>query len=275
VKILAAIQLIFLIGPLIRFKDSKYFFYFFSVLLIESFALLSNRLLNMPAQFSIINSIGYIVIIFSLPELTTKYKVGFVLFLIFYLLIDISSLSSLIAMIFSVLFILIYFANNIIHEIRLDGKISLFFIPLFSTYLVLIVTTFASYTTSIPSDNIFYARIILIILINILLTLYGPDRKINFTFGYNPELKKKSLHNIDLSREEYNLYLDRGFSDREIQIFQLLRAGFSNNEIARKLGIGKKTVESHLRNLRSKLKIKSLTELRDTLKDREKIADSF
>ncbi|HOI29458.1 MAG TPA: helix-turn-helix transcriptional regulator [Melioribacteraceae bacterium] len=229
----------------------------------------------MPAQFSIINSIGYIVIIFSLPELTTKYKVGFVLFLIFYLLIDISSLSSLIAMIFSVLFILIYFANNIIHEIRLDGKISLFFIPLFSTYLVLIVTTFASYTTSIPSDNIFYARIILIILINILLTLYGPDRKINFTFGYNPELKKKSLHNIDLSREEYNLYLDRGFSDREIQIFQLLRAGFSNNEIARKLGIGKKTVESHLRNLRSKLKIKSLTELRDTLKDREKIADSF
>lgn len=268
-KILALIQLISLIGPLIRFRKNKFFLYFFFVLLIESSVSLSNRFLNIPAPHFVINTIGYIVIIFSLPELAKKYKIGFVLFLIFYLLIDISPLSSLIAMIFSLLFILIYFANKIIQEIRLDGKISLFFIPLFSTYFVLIVTTFASYTISIHSDNIFYTSIVSLILINILLTLCGPERKIKFTLGYNPELKKKSLHNIDLSSLEYSLYLEKGFSDREIQIFQLLRAGFSNNEIAIKLGIGKKTVESHLRNLRSKLKIKSLTELRDTVKDRE------
>lgn len=274
-NILTAIQLISLIGPLIRFRNNQYFHYFFFVLLVESLVPLFNRLINISSPYSIANFAGYLVIIFSLPELAAKYKFGFLFFLIFYFLIDISSLSLLIAIIFSLLFILVYFANNIIKEIRIRGKISLFIIPLFFIYLALIITTFALYTTSVHSDNMLSLRIMLIILFNILLTLWGPDRKINFTFGYNPDLMKKSLHDIDLSSEEYSLYLEKGFSDREIQIFQLLRAGFSNSEIASKFGISKKTVESHLRNIRSKLKLKSLNELRDKAKDREKIADSF
>jgi len=44
-----------------------------------------------------------------------------------------------------------------------------------------------------------------------------------------------------------------GLSDRELQVFQLIGTGAANRDIAARLGISVKTVESHRENLKKKL----------------------
>ncbi|MCU0822099.1 MAG: response regulator transcription factor [Spirochaetes bacterium] len=50
-------------------------------------------------------------------------------------------------------------------------------------------------------------------------------------------------------------------SDREIEIFQLLGNGFSTKEIAKKLNLSIYTVESHKRNIKTKMKLKNSSEV--------------
>lgn len=50
-------------------------------------------------------------------------------------------------------------------------------------------------------------------------------------------------------------------SDRELQIYQLIGAGIPNREIALKLGISVKTVETHRENIKSKLGLQDAQEL--------------
>ncbi|HTG41374.1 MAG TPA: LuxR C-terminal-related transcriptional regulator, partial [Methylomirabilota bacterium] len=50
-------------------------------------------------------------------------------------------------------------------------------------------------------------------------------------------------------------------SERELDVVRLVVDGRSNDEIAARLGIGAKTVESHLRRLFERLDIASRTEL--------------
>ncbi|MEJ1970958.1 MAG: response regulator transcription factor [Lacunisphaera sp.] len=50
-------------------------------------------------------------------------------------------------------------------------------------------------------------------------------------------------------------------SDRELQIYQLIGAGIPNRDIARKLGISVKTVETHRENIKFKLGLQDAQEL--------------
>ncbi len=51
------------------------------------------------------------------------------------------------------------------------------------------------------------------------------------------------------------------FTERQRQVVQLIAEGCSNDEIAARLGIGPKTVESHLRRLFERFDLASRTEL--------------
>lgn len=59
-------------------------------------------------------------------------------------------------------------------------------------------------------------------------------------------------------------HIDRAFheelSDREMQVLLLLAQGLSNVLIAEKLGIGEKTVKSHVSNILSKLYLTDRTQ---------------
>jgi DNA-binding NarL/FixJ family response regulator len=50
-------------------------------------------------------------------------------------------------------------------------------------------------------------------------------------------------------------------TDRELQVFELIGAGLPTREIARRLSISAKTVESHREHIKDKLKLGSSTEL--------------
>lgn len=53
----------------------------------------------------------------------------------------------------------------------------------------------------------------------------------------------------------------KDLSEREEQVLRLIAQGYSNKEIAAKLGISVKTVESHKTNLMEKLELRSRTEI--------------
>jgi DNA-binding NarL/FixJ family response regulator len=50
-------------------------------------------------------------------------------------------------------------------------------------------------------------------------------------------------------------------SNRELQVFEMLGMGMTVNEIARRLGVSPKTVESHRKNIRTKLNLKNSAQL--------------
>jgi DNA-binding NarL/FixJ family response regulator len=50
-------------------------------------------------------------------------------------------------------------------------------------------------------------------------------------------------------------------SDREFEVFELIGAGLSTHEIARKLHLSTKTVQAHRANIKRKLKVKTASEL--------------
>jgi DNA-binding NarL/FixJ family response regulator len=50
-------------------------------------------------------------------------------------------------------------------------------------------------------------------------------------------------------------------SGKEIEIFKLIGEGFTSNEIAEKLGIGKRTIDAHRVNIMQKFELKSYPEL--------------
>jgi DNA-binding NarL/FixJ family response regulator len=62
-----------------------------------------------------------------------------------------------------------------------------------------------------------------------------------------------------LSSSEYDAY--RQLSDRERQVLQLIAEGNSTKEIAYKLHVSVKTIESHRQNIMTKLGIRTLAGL--------------
>lgn len=53
----------------------------------------------------------------------------------------------------------------------------------------------------------------------------------------------------------------KGLSDREVEVSCLVAEGFTNDQIAQKLGISHATVKTHLRNFYSKVNVKDRTNL--------------
>jgi DNA-binding NarL/FixJ family response regulator len=67
--------------------------------------------------------------------------------------------------------------------------------------------------------------------------------------------ESKNVHHNDYFVKRFSL------SPREIEIIQMIKQGFSNPEIAKKLFIGEETVKSHRKNIYYKLDITKVTEL--------------
>lgn len=76
----------------------------------------------------------------------------------------------------------------------------------------------------------------------------------------SPALSSRMLQSMVKGKSEVLGALSR-LSDRELEIVHLIGQGLSTSEIAARLGISSKTVESHRGNIRSKLSLKSGAEL--------------
>ncbi|MDQ7817832.1 MAG: helix-turn-helix transcriptional regulator [Melioribacteraceae bacterium] len=270
-RIFVAIYLLTSLGPLIRFYKNEYFYYFLIAAIIDPMVVLSAKLIGIPSSVMQFYIIGNLLLALTLPKVALKYKVGLILFIAFYSLIDRSEVTTLVSAIFIMLFLLINFAYRLIQNVRIEGKLVLFLIPLSVLYFFAIILAYLYYANIYIVTLTFIPKLVFYSCLNILIAVFGPNKKINFTFGYDPTIKAKIVSELQIHVDEYDQLLDKGFSHREIQIYQLIRQGYSNKNIAEKFSIEKRTVESHLKNIKTKLGFESMTELRDFVKKSEHI----
>lgn len=270
-RIIFTIFLLSSLGPLIRFRKSEYFYFFFFSLFTDSIVLIQQKIFSSSIYNIEFYLLGNLLIVLSLPRISQKYKYGLILFILLYFIIERSDISGMVSMIFIMSFVLISFVYTLIKEIRIDGKLTLFLIGLILLYFTGIVLAYYYYTDIILVQKTFIPKIILYTSIYWYVTIVGPDRKINFTFGYDPGIKAKMANDLEIHVDEYDSYLNKGLSHREIQIYLLIKKGLNNKEIAEMLNIEKKTVETHMQNMKAKFGFSSMTELRDFVKK----ADEF
>ena len=75
------------------------------------------------------------------------------------------------------------------------------------------------------------------------------------------KMKEKMLHRLVSSRKEEVVFSIDTLSDREMEVFQLIGNGYSTRQIAGKLNLSVKTIDSYREHLKLKLKLKNSGEL--------------
>jgi DNA-binding NarL/FixJ family response regulator len=75
------------------------------------------------------------------------------------------------------------------------------------------------------------------------------------------KMKAKMLQRIANSSRTEVVYSIETLSDREMEVFQLIGEGYSTRQIAEKLGLSIKTIDSYREHLKLKLRLDSGTDL--------------
>jgi len=74
-------------------------------------------------------------------------------------------------------------------------------------------------------------------------------------------MKEKMLHCLVRSRKDEVVFTIDTLSDREMEVFQLIGNGFSTRQIAEKLNLSVKTIDSYREHLKLKLRLKKGSDL--------------
>jgi DNA-binding NarL/FixJ family response regulator len=80
-------------------------------------------------------------------------------------------------------------------------------------------------------------------------------------FHVSPKVAALALHQMAGRKSSFQREGLGNLTDRELQIFQLLGAGVSTRDIAAKLHLSIKTIETHRENIKRKLKLSSAADL--------------
>lgn len=99
---------------------------------------------------------------------------------------------------------------------------------------------------------------------------HEPPEKILFAIRHilqgkiylSPEIAEKILDGLTGTRPEQDAVSVNNLSDRELAVFQLIGQGFKPHEIAEKLFLSVKTIETYTSRLKKKLNVENATELR-------------
>ncbi|MEW6654689.1 MAG: LuxR C-terminal-related transcriptional regulator [Bacteroidota bacterium] len=253
---LVVMLLISSVGPAIRFRNHslRYFFMISAItdLLVYLIGYFAGASSTWIQTYIVMNTILF----FLLPELKLKYKVGAVLFLVLYYVLERSDVTFYVIGIMLMAFIGVYFLIEFVKAIKNEGSLLVY------PFLILLVYTIGSWSIHKYYSDIMWMmatfpyKIYTYTAINLLLTVLGPDFKIKlFT------IKPKAVYPPD-DKE----ILDKlTFSERKI--FSFLRQSKTNKEIAEILNIDVRTVSSHLYNIKDKLELKSVRDLKKIARD--------
>jgi DNA-binding NarL/FixJ family response regulator len=77
----------------------------------------------------------------------------------------------------------------------------------------------------------------------------------------SPRMKEKILHTVARKRRDGAVFTIDTLSERELQVFRLLGDGYGTREIARRLNVSVKTIDSYREHLKLKLGLANGTEL--------------
>lgn len=77
----------------------------------------------------------------------------------------------------------------------------------------------------------------------------------------SPRMKEKMLNHLAAGRKNADVSTMEMLSDRELEVFQLIGNGFANRQIAERLNLSVRTIDSYREQLKSKLQLESGAEL--------------
>ncbi|MBM4171047.1 MAG: helix-turn-helix transcriptional regulator [Ignavibacteria bacterium] len=260
-RILIFIFFISSLGPFVRFYKHNLFYFFFISAIADPLVYFITSILGYTMLGGKIYLFANLMMLYSLPNIDFKYKFSFTVFILFYSIIARSEVTMLIIIIFIMVFTVSYFINELIKTIKNERNVTLFLVPLIVLYTTGIFLTYYYYANPNLVVHTINYKFVLYIILNILVTIWGPDKKfliINYFPIRPPALIKK------YSENELILL---GLSAREIEVYNFILRGFKNSEIADKMFVDKKTIESHLWHIKNKLAFKSVNELRKYLKE--------
>jgi len=80
-------------------------------------------------------------------------------------------------------------------------------------------------------------------------------------FFLSDKMSKKILNKLFLGKKDLSLNSFEKLSNREFEIFQFIGEGYSTSEIAKKLNVSVKTVDTHKYRMKNKLGLSSSSEL--------------
>ncbi|MBS3944155.1 MAG: response regulator transcription factor [Melioribacter sp.] len=142
--------------------------------------------------------------------------------------------------------------HSLVDSIRKEGFLYYYLIPLIITNVALIFYNYLYYT------NIYFFTVsipywlLLFTALNLIIAYLGPDKK-------NRVLKQTQvLMNYENLDEKINKLL----TQKEQEVLQLLLQQKTNKEISKLLYVGIRTVESYLYNIKEKLDLPNVKELR-------------
>lgn len=250
IRILYLINTIIPIGPLIRFRNHELRFFFFFTAVTDPLIIISSFFFHRPLIWIETYLVMNTILFFVLPKLKLKLKIGAVIALFLFWFVDRSDVTLLIISFFLMLVIALYFAHQIYLNLRKTGHFFVYALPIVIMYLIGAATAYVYYSDIYLLTVTNTYRIAIYILINISIILAGPNFRIKlFETGQI------------LDNEEYERIL-KILSPAEQKIFTYIINGKSNLEIAELSHIDKKTVETHLYNMKERMGLKSVNDLR-------------
>jgi DNA-binding CsgD family transcriptional regulator len=262
-KIFLIVSLMVNYLPALRFRKSKYFIYFFIAALIGSIhvAIIFFFKVN---SYSVLPFISPLLLL-ALPNREIKQIIFSLLSLL--ILFPHFSENKIIPLMISTLnsaYIIFLLCEDLFNEIKINS-----FVPLFLPFLIMdILRGTINYYLYYENQQLlirFASLFAVLEIITVLLIAYfGPStnvrikhKKVIVHNDENINPNSPNLQIIQLTKKE----LFNGLTNMELKVLSLLAEGLTNQEIANKLYVEKKTVYFHLGNIKSKLNIKSTSQL--------------
>lgn len=270
-RLLVVISLFLCYFQVYRYRKHEMFIYFFILAASDPILIIRALLLNNNNIWNSYYTVMTVFLIFSLPRLNIKYKIGILFGVIIYFLLDPRELRMF--MVFNILqlFIIGYFVNEIISDIWNKNEIKYYLIILVIYNAIFVISRYIYYTDITLHLKVYNYRLMLVNFLVLLNTILGPEK------GF--VLKSKLIDKFIRKRKVMvygnsgNIYSVNdlkkyGLTDREIEVLKLISRGYTSKEIAEQLYLSKKTIDYYRSNIKAKLNLSKKSEIIHFLKER-------
>jgi len=270
-RILVIISLILCYFQAYRYRKHEMFYYFFILAASDPILILRSLLLHNNNIWNSYYTVMIVFLIFSLPRLHIKYKIGILLTVIIYLFLDPRELKVFMVFNLLLLFIIGYFVNIILTDIWNKNEIKYYLLILVVYNSIFIISRYIYYTDIALHLKVYNYRLMLVNFLVLLNTVLGPEK------GF--VLKSKLIDKLIRKRKvvvygnsgnifSVNDLKKYGLTDREIEVLKLISRGYTSKEIAEQLYLSKKTIDYYRSNIKTKLNLSKKSEIIHFLKEK-------
>jgi|GEM_PF-2948129 len=239
--------------PVVRFSKSRYFHFFFLVCLIDPSGFILAAILNSNISLRYYFLFASVMYLAAFPLFDKKLKAAFLFVAAFsFLLVPKYTIVSVAisTTVFSVM--IFYITEDLYKQYNSENRIELFNLFLIVSLQLNIIRIISAHEYRTFLDEYFNLITLIDIVVTLLIGILGPDTY--FLFNKGNSTTKKLNH----------LFVLSGITDlteREIKVINLISQGFTSSEIADKLHLSKKTIDSYRSSINSKLNISEKSEL--------------